>query len=160
MIPHPDFADRPLPRQARFGPFRLDILTPDDVQEDFDVVTESTDVLWGLFGDDWPKGLTLEENLKDLQRHEREFDVAYAFAWIIRSEDGRYLGCAYVKPTPDISGESAVFTWIRTGDDRLSTLAQFNTNFRDWLTDHLPEGYALRWTSNDGNGEVGEEPAC
>lgn len=148
MDAHPDFVNTPLPRHAQLGPFTLDVLTPQHVQEDFEVVVESADVLQGLFGDDWPTGLTLEDNLRDLQRHAEEFDACFAFAWIIRSSDGQYLGCAYLNPTPGVSGAGKVVTWIRAGRDRVLTLDAFNTAFRDWLDAHLPTGFSLEWVSN------------
>lgn len=148
MGAHPDFEGKPLPREAAFGPFRLEVLSPKDVDEDYRIVCESAAVVDGIFGNDWPRGLTLEKNLEDLTRHAREFDDCEAFAWIIRDADGTYLGCAYVRP---VVGERAakVFTWIRERADRLALLSEFNTAFRTWLTPQMPEGYALRWVSND-----------
>ena len=149
MEPHPDFAGKPPPRMATFGQFVLEVLAPQFVDEDYAVVIGSTSVLTGLFGQSWPEGLTLEENLADLIRHEREFDNDQAFAWIIRSEAGLYLGCAYLYPTPEKRGEGRVFTWIRDREDRLDLLDEFNRAFKAWLSDYLPEGFALSWTSND-----------
>ncbi|MEM8632276.1 MAG: hypothetical protein AAGF74_13650 [Pseudomonadota bacterium] len=147
-LPHPDFAGKAPPRSAAFGPFRLEILSPKDVQEDFEVVVGSAGVLQGLFGNPWPSGLTLEENMEDLERHEREFLNDQAFAWIIRSEAGRYLGCAYLKPDREAPGTAKVFTWIRNDPDRALQVATFNTAFLEWVRPHLPVGYALSVTSN------------
>lgn len=148
MDPHPDFAGKPPPRNATLGPFVLEVLAPQHVQEDFDVVVASTGVLTGMFGPKWPVGLTLEENLSDLIRHEREFDNDHAFAWIIRAADGTYLGCAYFYPTKEKRGEGRVFTWIRDREDRLELIAEFNAAFDTWLQAYLPEGYGLTWKSN------------
>lgn len=149
MHPHPDFADRPLPRTATLGPFALEPLAPRHVDEDYAVVMASAEVLEGLFDHPWPEGLTLERNLEDLERHAREFDAGQAFAWIVRAEDAGYLGCAYVNPVPGERGRARVVTWMRAGPDRLAQLARFNARFRDWLEACLPAGYALDWRSND-----------
>ncbi|MDU8942585.1 GNAT family N-acetyltransferase [Ovoidimarina sediminis] len=149
MKPHPDFRDRAPPEDAAFGRFRLERLTPAHVEEDFAIVTASASVLGGLFASDWPAGLTLEANLADLERHAREFEARYAFAWIIRDADGTYLGCTYLVPIPDTPGKGEVFTWIRDRADRLALLAEFNPAFRRWLTPHLPDGFVLTWASND-----------
>lgn len=155
MNPHPDFEGRPPPRSATVGSFQLCILSPEDVEEDYAAVVESEDVLFGLFDSEWPRGLTLERNLSDLKRHEGEFEAECAFAWIVRSSDGTYLGCAYLDPTPDVTGEGKVYTWIRDREDRLDILSRFNSSFGDWLGHHLPDGYSLTWTSNDDIGPSG-----
>jgi hypothetical protein len=149
MQPHPDFDGRPLPRSASLGRFSLDILTPADVDEDFAVVVESAPVLQGIFGNDWPRGLTLEKNLADLTRHQREFDGDFAFAWIVRDSGGGYLGCAYLRPVAGRTGAAEVFTWIRRRPDRLELLAAFNAALAGWLAASLPPGYATTWVSND-----------
>ena len=130
------------------GPFRLTPLAPGAVEEDYAVVIESADVLFGIFGNEWPRGLTLEKNLEDLARHDREFAAEFAFSWIVRSLDGTYLGCAYLNPEHEARGVGRIVTWIRARPDRIGLLTAFNAIFADWLTPHLPEGYRLNWVSN------------
>lgn len=149
MEGHPDFIRRPLPERAVFDGFMLERLTPAVVEEDFRAVTQSAPVLRGLFGDDWPEGLTLAQNGADLARHAREFAACLAFAWVIRSEDGSYLGCAYLNPEPGVRGRGTVVTWIVAREDRLDLLAAFNSAFAAWLSERLPPGFALTWMSND-----------
>ncbi|MEM6375517.1 MAG: hypothetical protein AAF686_04705, partial [Pseudomonadota bacterium] len=60
MNPHPDFETANLPREADIGAFRLSRLDASVMDEDFQAVTESTAVLTGLFGNDWPQNLTAE----------------------------------------------------------------------------------------------------
>lgn len=149
MQPHPDFAGTALPREATLGPFRLTPLSVAQVDEDFEAVTGSTRVLTGLFGSDWPVGLTRDDNLIDMGWHDREFTAQRSFAWIIRDSDGLYLGCAYLYPEIGLRGKGEVVTWMCDTPERLEALAAFNTTFRDWLTPFLPDDYALDWTSND-----------
>ncbi|MCV3271879.1 hypothetical protein [Roseobacter sinensis] len=149
MQPHPDFAGTALPREATFGPFRLSPLSVAQVDEDFKAVTASVRVLTGLFGDDWPKGLTRADNLIDMGWHEREFTALRSFAWIVRDTAGHYLGCAYLYPEIAVRGRGEVVTWMCDTPERLQHLAAFNAAFRDWLTPFLPQGYDLQWTTND-----------
>ena len=149
MEPHPDFLERSLSGTAKCGPFNLNILSPEIVEEDYAAVVESSEVLLGIFGHSWPENLTLEKNLEDLKKHEAEFQNKVAFAWVIRSLDGEYLGCAYFVPKPGLQGEGEVFTWIRKRVDRLELLKEFNSHFDLWLGSQLPTGYSLSWKSND-----------
>jgi hypothetical protein len=102
-----------------------------------------------VFGDDWPKGLTRDDNLIDMGWHEREFTARRSFAWIVRNPEGTYLGCAYLYPAIGERGRGEVVTWLCDTPDRPASLQAFNALFWDWLTPFLPQGYALGWTSND-----------
>lgn len=146
MKPHPDFAGIDLPRVWDLGGFRLTPLSPDHVEEDYEAVMSSADVLRGLFGD-WPDGLTLEDDLVDLAWHEREFTTRRSFAWIIRDGEGSYLGCAYVFPAQGERGRADVVTWIRDTPERLSTQDRFNAFFREWLAETMPPDISLSWSS-------------
>jgi len=147
--PHPDFADSALPQNASVGAFRLTPLGVADVDEDYEAVMSSARVLKGLFGDEWPIGLTRANNLVGMGWHEREFSARRSFAWIIRDADGAYLGCAYLYPDIGTRNAGTVVTWIRARADRLSLLTAFNGAFAGWLRPYLPEGYLETWVSND-----------
>lgn len=147
MKPHPDFADVELPRVFDLGRFRLTPLTPAELDEDFAAVTDSADLLKGLFGD-WPEGLTREADLADLAWHDREFDLRRSFSWIVRDGAGGYLGCAYLFPDLGTRGQAAVATWIRRMPGRDEAAAELNAALADWLAARLPAGIALRWTSS------------
>lgn len=149
MGPHPDFTATDLPRTASLDAFRLTPLSVDQVDEDLANVTGSTAVLKGLFGGDWPAGLTRADNLIDMGWHEREFTAGRSFAWIVRDAAGTYLGCAYLYPDIGARGSGEVVTWMCDTPERLPRLSGFNAVFRTWLTPYLPAGYDLRWTSND-----------
>ncbi len=101
------------PRTADLGDFLLEPLTPACAAEDFAAVTGSAGLLDGIFGDAWPRGLTWEANLADLDRHAREFDAGLAFAWVIRAPSGGYLGCAYINPPAKTGGAGVVHLWLR-----------------------------------------------
>ncbi|MEM7423547.1 MAG: GNAT family N-acetyltransferase [Pseudomonadota bacterium] len=113
MRVHPKFDGFDAPRHCDLGRYRLAILGPDDLQEDYDAVVESTERLVGRMGGSWPVGLTLEEDLIDLHWHFKEFELNRSFAWIVRDGQGAYLGCAYVFPS--FAGDHAeVALWVRS----------------------------------------------
>lgn len=83
------------------GPsFILQPLLASHVELDYDAVMEDPTYLraWGQTG--WPADdFTLDENLQDLIRHEREHREGEAFTYTVLSTKGtRCLGCIYITP--------------------------------------------------------------
>ena len=150
MQPHPDFAETTLPRNANLGIFRLAPLSPESAEEDFAAVSGSARVLIGQFGNDWPSGLTEEENRIDLAWHEREFTLCRSFSWILRDADSAYLGCAYVYPEPGARGKGRIELWLIDSSDRLELLSSFRLRLSEWLVPWLPQGSQYEWHVNDG----------
>ncbi|MFN4128839.1 MAG: hypothetical protein ACK4GC_03350 [Paracoccaceae bacterium] len=149
MQPHPDFAGRAPPRSADLGLFRLAPLEPEAVDEDFTAVTQSVHVLRGLFGNDWPQGLTKAENQVDLAWHERDFTLHRSFSWIVRDLEGTYLGCAYVFPEPGERGRGQIYLWLADSPERLARLAAFKPILAEWLAPWLPLWGRYDWHVND-----------
>jgi hypothetical protein len=149
MRPHPDFAERGPPMEAVIGQWRLCPLGPAAVEEDFAAVTRSCAVLRGFFGNDWPVGLTLEEDRIDLAWHAREFAFGRSFAWIVRDGDGTYAGCAYVFPALGKTGAGEVFVWVVDRPDRRDILTELKPILAAWLRQWLPPGGGYDWQMND-----------
>ena len=91
--------------------FRLRMLSVDDVEKDYEAVIESRELLNTMFGGPWPRvGFTLEENLTDLERHQRSASIGdvpahqevldrKAFAYTVVSlDETKVLGCIYINP--------------------------------------------------------------
>lgn len=148
MTPHPDFAALELPVAQRLGGFHLEMLTAADLAEDFAAVTGARAVLHGLFGDSWPDGLTLEDNLTDLHWHHREFTAKRSFAWIIRDDTGAYLGCAYLFPAIGARGRGEAVFWMTDTPDRRALLEAFGALYQSWLGQVLPQPYTLTLRHN------------
>lgn len=148
MTPHPDFETLEFPTSFPLGAFQMDILTVDDLDEDFREVTRSADVLRGLFGPTWPDGLTRSYNATDLHWHHREFTAKRSFAWVIRDAETTYLGCAYFSPDMGKRGSGLATYWIVDRPDRRALLAEFGPLYTGWLTRKLPSDYKLRVQSN------------
>jgi hypothetical protein len=130
--PHPRFADTNIPTKHTLGTVKLNALTVDDLNRDFEAVMESAaDIRAANPSDTWPDGLTLDQNLIDLAWHQKEFQTRRSFTWVIEDFEGEYLGCLYVYPS--IGGETSadVTWWWRTGMsvDR----ERFRKDLHDWL---------------------------
>ena len=64
--------------------FRLRMLTVNDVEKDYEAVIESRSLLHSMFGGGWPwEGFTVDENLRDLERHQQEFFNRQAFTYTV-----------------------------------------------------------------------------
>ena len=138
MDAHPDFAKIAMPRAFDLPSFTLDRLSPKNVDEDFAAVTFSASSLNGLFGNEWPEGLTKEENHLDLAWHEREFTLQRSFSWIVRNmESGEYIGCAYLFPDQGRRGAAKVVTWIRSQTNQATQLEKLNQELKTWLENKL-----------------------
>ncbi len=148
MGPHPDFADCDLPRHIDLAGFVLTPLSPEHAVEDFEAVRGSEAVMQGVFGGDWPVGLTLEDNRIDLAWHEREFTARRSFAWILRDDAQTYLGCVYIYPDLGRTGSAEVVTWIVDRADRIALSARLTAVLVPWLETALPAGLSLRWTQS------------
>ena len=105
-----------VPVELELDGLRLRKLTVVDVEKDYEAVMSSLHHLQGTFGpaDEWPPpGLTREQNLSDLQRHQREFQERKSFTYTVRDwDETRYLGCVYIQPSDKAAYDSRVILWV------------------------------------------------
>jgi RimJ/RimL family protein N-acetyltransferase len=97
--------------------FRLRMLSVDDVEKDYEAVMETQERFLAL-GYGWPReGFTVEENLADLEQHQREFLHREAFAYTVVSLDGsRVLGCVYINPPKQEGVDASIWMWVRESE--------------------------------------------
>lgn len=147
MRAHPDFDRLDIPQSVVIAGFSMDVLTAADLEEDYAGVMNSAGVLRGIFGPNWPDGLTKDYDETDLHWHHREFTAKRSFAWVLR-KDGVYVGCAYLNPDwlKPRSGE-AVY-WIIDHPERMTFLETFGAAYLEWLKGILPDDYVLHEKSN------------
>ena len=112
-------ADFEVPGLLDTDQFRLRMLSVDDVEKDYEAVMESRELLQSMFRGSWPReGFTIEENLRDLEQHQREFLEHKAFAYtVISLDESKVLGCLYINPPK--TGEEAdavVHMWVRQSE--------------------------------------------
>jgi hypothetical protein len=87
------------PRDLAYDDIRASALTRSDLEDDVTGINGSLDLIARTRGGGWPTGaVTAEDNYVDLVWHELEFREGYSFAYVVRHEDGRYLGCCYLYP--------------------------------------------------------------
>ena len=86
------------PRALTYEDIRASTLTRDDLDDDVRGINASLELIRRTRGG-WPTApVTVEENYVDLVWHELEFREGYSFAYVVRRDDGRYLGCFYLYP--------------------------------------------------------------
>ena len=93
----------------------------------------------GLQEWDWPptEGMTLDENLADLERHARDFAERAGFTYTVMTpgtED--VLGCVYIYPAPDEDHDADVRSWVRASVPELDR--ELHATVSAWLADAWP----------------------
>ena len=99
--------------------FRLAPLGPQHNEADYAAWTSSIDHIRatpGFLEGNWPREMSLTDNLRDLQRHARDFAERRGFTYTVLSADtGDVIGCVYIYPEPG-GGEgrrASVQSWVR-----------------------------------------------
>ncbi len=114
----------------------LSVLAPDVVEQDYAVVMKNRHRLRSIFTehDEWPADdMSLADNLADLQMHQREYNEREAYAYVIHTPKGEYVGCAYVYPPSVTDYDAELFFWV---DEHFVFLEpQLEQALTSWLTD-------------------------
>ena len=97
------------------GPgFTLEPLGPEHNERDYEAWTSSMDHIHATPGSwgSWPRPMTLEENMGDMEMHAREFVDGEAFTYSVL--DGPdVIGCLYIYPDRDGESDAFVSSWVR-----------------------------------------------
>ncbi len=133
-------ADFNVPQNLETEQFRLRMLSAEDVEVDYEAVIESRGLLQSRFGGEWPReGFTLEENLADLERHQREFLNREAFAYTVVSlDESRVLGCVYIDPTHRPGADAEVRMWVRQSEVERGLDDILFRTVKEWLESSWP----------------------
>jgi hypothetical protein len=116
-----DFA---VPDGLTAGEFRLEPLGPQHNAADYAAWTASVDHILGtpgFAGWGWPHEMSQADNLRDLQRHARDFAERRGFTYTVLSTGtGEVIGCVYIYPPgkDDPSGtqgelHAVARSWVR-----------------------------------------------
>jgi hypothetical protein len=128
--------------------FRLEPLGPQHNAADYAAWTASMGHIQatpGFVGTSWPHEMSLEENLRDLERHARDFAERRGFTYTVLSTGtGDVIGCVYIYPprgeTPGGTGageqQAAVSSWVRA--DRAELDPVLYHTVRAWLEREWP----------------------
>jgi hypothetical protein len=110
----PDFVV-PLYRETQ--QFRLEPLGPEHNERDYAAWTSSKEHIHstpGWQGSSWPREMTLEDNLCDLERHADDFRRRVGFTYTVRERpSGEVVGCVYIYPVPGGESDARVLSWVR-----------------------------------------------
>ena len=98
---------------------RLRSLTIDDAVQDFEAVVTSETRLRTLYdpGSEWPKGLSLSQNMIELAWHQVEFQLRTSFAYtVVPPDESAVLGCLYIYPTAKRGHDVEITMWVRESE--------------------------------------------
>ena len=106
-----------VPRSLVTEAFRLEPLGPEHNEGDYAAWHSSIDHIRstpGMQGRSWPRTeMTLEDNLKDLQGHARDFANRTGFTYTVRDIDtDEIVGCVYIYPWKNEPG-TRILSWVR-----------------------------------------------
>jgi hypothetical protein len=99
--------------------FVLEALGPEHNQRDYAAWSSSIEHIHATPGmprdaEEWPRPMTLAENLADLEGHERDFGAREGFTYtVLDPTDGDVIGCVYIYPARDEAHDVAVRSWVR-----------------------------------------------
>ena len=128
--------------------FRLEPLGPQHNDADYAAWTASIGHIQatpGLAGKSWPHQMSLAENLRDLERHARDFAERRGFTYTVLSTGtGEVIGCVYIYPprgeTQAGAGageqQAAVSSWVRADHAALDPVLYHTV--RAWLERDWP----------------------
>jgi hypothetical protein len=119
-------ADFAVPDRLTAAEFRLEPLGPQHNDADYAAWTSSTGHIRatpGFAGGSWPHEMSLQDNLRDLNRHAQDFAARRGFTYtVLNTGTGDVIGCVYIYPAssprpgePGTEGtwHAAVRSWVR-----------------------------------------------
>ncbi len=132
----PDDFDAP---RSLDGPgFQLEPLGPEHNERDHQAWMSSIEHIRSTPGfphGDWPKPMSLERNLQDLERHARDFEERKGFTYtVLDGED--VIGCVYIYPSKDPGHDAEVSSWVTESRADLDRVLW--STVTDWLRADWP----------------------
>lgn len=110
-----DFA---VPRELVTPHFRLEPLGPEHNERDHAAWTSSIGHIRSTPGypdGRWPplEGMSLEQNLADLERHAADFEQRTGFTYTVLDSGEHVVGCVYIYPDNRGDTDAEVQSWVR-----------------------------------------------
>ena len=118
--------------------FRLEPLGPEHNERDHDAWMSSIEHIHATPGfpdGNWPREMSIEDNLADLERHARDFAARTGFTYSVLEGDD-VIGCVYLYPSGDEEHDVEAQSWVRASHAELD-VALWETVSR-WLADAWP----------------------
>jgi hypothetical protein len=134
-------ADFEPPRGLVTPDFVLEPLGPQHNDSDYVAWSSSTAHIRatpGFAGSSWPREMTLEENLSDLERHARDYESRSGFTYtVLDRAGGAVIGCVYIYPSKEgDAGDARVSSWVTA--ERAALDVPLWRAVSDWLHDDWP----------------------
>lgn len=136
--------------------FRLRMLSIHDLEKDYEAVMSSVAHLQGVWRNNWPEGLTLEQNLVDLGWHHKEFQRRTSFAYtVVEPDESRVLGCVYIYPPSKRGFDAEVYYWTRQSELANGLEEELGQALQIWFESEWPfesvayPGKVLDWEDWD-----------
>jgi RimJ/RimL family protein N-acetyltransferase len=123
------------PAELALPGMRLEPLGPEHNERDHEAWSSSIDHIRatpGFRDSSWPRPMSLEENLGDLQRHAADFAARRGFTYsVLDADTDEVIGCVYIYPSKDEDHDARVESWVR------ATRAEFDTALVHAVSDGL-----------------------
>jgi hypothetical protein len=131
-----------VPQRIQQPNYILRPLTTADVEKDYEAVMSSTQSLRQIFSqhDDWPdEHMTLQDNERDLARHQADFEQRRGFTYTVETPEGNTcLGCVYIYPAKWGNYDARVYCWVRDSVKAQGIEDQLGAFLRNWLREEWP----------------------
>ena len=131
-----------VPQQIEQLHYILRPLTTANVEKDYEAVMSSQQSLRQIFSqnNDWPKEhMTLQENERDLARHQTDFDQRRGFTYTMETPEGdTCLGCVYIYPCDRGDYDAQVYYWVRDSAKAQGFEAELGEFLRHWVREVWP----------------------
>lgn len=132
------------------------MLSIHDLEKDYEAVMSSVAHLQGVWRNNWPEGLTLEQNLVDLGWHHKEFQRRTSFAYtVVEPDESRVLGCVYIYPPSKRGFDAEVYYWTRQSELANGLEEELGQALQIWFESEWPfesvayPGKVLDWEDWD-----------
>ena len=126
------------PRTLVTEVFVLEPLGPEHNEQDYDAWSSSIEHIRaspGYEGRSWPREMTLDDNLRDLQMHADHFAEGSGFTYTVLDPHSRtVIGCVYIYP--DEHADASVRSWVRATHAELD--APLRRAVSAWLAHDWP----------------------
>jgi hypothetical protein len=135
------------PRELRLPEFHLVPLGAEHNESDHAAWTSSIAHIRATPGFEsgrWPpvEGMSLDANRRDLERHARDFAERTGFTFtVLRPGTDEVIGCLYIYPAKDGSGDAQVRSRVRADVAELD--APLHGAVSRWLTERWPFEHAI-----------------
>jgi len=128
------------PPVALDGPgFRLEPLTGEHNARDHAAWSGSMEHIHrtpGFQQGNWPHEMTLDQNLADLIRHDKDFQARRGFTYTVLDPDDDIVGCVYIYPLAGDPTAANVSSWVT--EARADLYTPLYTAVSEWLERDWP----------------------